>query len=125
MFGNSTYHEEALTTSVVDPYVSCAATSIWDESTTRASDSEYAYVDLGQRHFQAHTSADLICRVKLYCYFNYNESETLEGKSPLTFYSEKTNISADKCYFVYASTEDPNIKNDKVYFLKLNTTIIA
>ena len=64
MFGNSTYHEEALTTSVVDPYVSCAATSIWDES-TRASDSEYAYVDLGQRHFQAHTSANLICRVKL------------------------------------------------------------
>ena len=55
----------------------------------------------------------------------YKESETLEGKSALTFYSEKTGISEDKCYFVYASTEDPNITNDKVYFLKLNTAITA
>lgn len=28
----------------------------------------------------------------------YKKSETLEGKSALTFYSEKTGISADKCY---------------------------
>ena len=64
-----------------------------------------------------------------YSFSNYllvvGHNETLEGKSPLTFYFEKTNISADKCHFVYASTEDPNITNDKVYFLKLNTTIIA
>ena len=53
----------------------------------------------------------------------YNVCETLGDKSPLMFYSEKTGISTDKCYFVYASTADDKIKDDKVYFLKLNTAI--
>ena len=45
------------------------------------------------------------------------------AKSPLEFYSEKTKIGDDHCYFVYACTEVPKDSNKnveaKLYLLKI------